>query len=241
MNIKPVPGQVIGQIFSRTIWLQVEGYEPLVRRVSGTGFYKVQKVSQERIDISSTFLYDGRPVSTGDTSIRDGGGTVFWQSACSPSTDASGLTMNPPLWGVLGGKLAVGQTWDAPISTPWEVGQAGKQTIKVVSIDPANDAITLQRTSEGEGDSARESKTVSLVRDKDTYSATIKFGKARWSGVATFRYGLIMSDSLLVVREVSVSLPRFGSASGTQRQYILVNASSPDLLRDSMIKSGEER
>ena len=180
---------------------------------------------------TSTFLYDGSPVSSADTIVKDGGRTVCWKGDCSPSTDASGLSINPLLWGMPKGLLHVGQSWDVVISVPWELGPGGKQRVKVVALDPANDTVTLERSGSGEGDSANEIKKLNLTQDKKTYTVQVSAGKAKWSGVTTFRRGVIISDSLLMVRPVNVSSPERGQSTGIERQYILLNASSPELLR----------
>lgn len=224
--------QEIGNVFSRTIAFQVNGFDPLVYRVSGTGIYKVERVTQDEIVTDSTFLYDGRPASTGETTIKDGGRTICWKGKCSVATDASGVSINGLLWGTPKGKLHVGQTWDVTIGVPWELGPAGKQTVKVISVDPANDTITLERTGEGEGESASEIKQLHMVKDKQTYAVEVSAGKAKWDGTTTFRRGVILSDELLVERSVTITSKELGQSSGIERQYILLNATQPDLLRE---------
>lgn len=223
--------QEIGNVFSRTIAFQVNGFEPLVYRTSGTGIYKVERVTPGEIVTDSAFLYDGRPASTGETTIKDGGRTICWKGNCSVATDASGVSINPLLWGMPSGKLHSGQSWEVNINVPWELGPAGKETVKVLSVDVSNDSITLQRTGEGEGDSASEIKKLHLVKDKKTYEVEISAGKAKWDGTTTFRRGIILSDELLVERPITVTSKELGQSTGIERQYILLNASQPDLLR----------
>jgi hypothetical protein len=133
--------QEIGNVFSRTISYRIN-FDALVKRVSGTGLYKVQQVTPQQIVMSASVLHDGHPVSTGENIIKDGGRTLCWEEKCSAATDASGVSMNPLFWGTPKGKLHVGQTWDVEITVPWELGPAGKQVLKVVSTDPSNDSIT---------------------------------------------------------------------------------------------------
>ena len=64
LAIKVAPGQEIADIFSRDISFLIEGYDPYVRRVSGTGYYQVKQVTIQEIVTTSTFLYDGSPAST---------------------------------------------------------------------------------------------------------------------------------------------------------------------------------
>lgn len=224
--------QEIGNVFSRTISFQINGFDPFVRRVSGTGIYKVQQATPQQIVMDSSFLYDGNPASTGETTIKDGGRTICWKGTCSPATDASGVSINPILWGAPKGKLRVGQSRDVEIADAWELGPAGKQVVKVISIDSANDTITLEREGAGDGDAENEIKKLTLVKDKKSYSVEVVPGKVKWSGYTTFRRGVILNDVLLAEREVTIKSPEMGQSNGTERQYILLNAAPPELLRN---------
>lgn len=223
-------GQEIGNVFGRTVSFQVEGFDPYVLRVSGTGFYKVEKVTPEQIEMDSSFLYDGSPLSHGTTVIEDEGRTSCWKGKCTKSIDASGVFINPLLWGSPKGKLHVGDTWTVDIPIPWELGPAGKQIVKVVSIDPANATITLEREGEGAGDAVGEFKHISLTKDKKSYSVGVAPGKATWSGYTTFRHGIVMSDTIFVTRPITITSKDFGQLTGTERQYIFLNAAPPDPL-----------
>lgn len=231
LETKVQVSQEIGNVFSRTISFQVDGFDPFVRRVSGTGIYKVEKATPDQIVMNSSFLYDGVPAATGETTVKDGGRTICWKANCSAATDASGVSINPLLWGTPTGKLHVGQSWEVAITVPWELGPAGKQTVTVVSIDPSNDAITLEREGEGEGDAVNEIKKLPLVRDKKTYTVEVVAGRAKWSGYTTFRHGLILSDVLFVERPITIKSQELGQSSGIERQYILLNSAPPNPLR----------
>lgn len=222
--------QEIGNIFSRTISVKVDGYDEFVQRVSGTGIYKTLEATPAQIVFDSTFRYDGRPPSTGKTTVKDGGRTVCWKDKCSPWTDASGVSFNPLFWGNPKGTLRPGQSWTVDIPVSWELGPAGRQTVRVVSIDTRNDSITLERTGEAEGDAENEIKKVPLVKDKKAYVVDVVPGKASWSGYTTFRRGVIVSDELLVQRPIKVSSKEIGEVSGVERQYILLNEAPPTLL-----------
>jgi hypothetical protein len=221
--------QEIGNVFSRTISFQINGFDPFVRRVSGTGIYKVEQITPQQIVANASFLYDGNPVITGENIIKDDGRTICWNGKCSAATDASGVSINPLFWGAPKGKLHVGQVWEVEITTPWELGPAGKQVVKVVSIDPSNESITLEREGEGEGDALNEIKKLPLVKDKKTYNVDVSAGKAKWGGYTTFRHGVILSDVLLMERPITITSPEIGQRSGTERQYILLNAVPPKL------------
>lgn len=231
LETKMQVSQEIGNAFSRTISFQVNGFDAFVSRVGGTGIYKVQQVAPQQIVMTASFLYDGHPASAGENIIKDGGRTLCWEGKCSSATDASGVSFNPLFWGTPKGKLHVGQSWDVEITVPWELGPASKQVVKVVSIDPANDSITLEREGEGEGDAVNEIKKLPLVKDKKTYVVDVTPGKAKWSGYTTFRRGVILSDVLLVERPVTITSAELGQTSGIERQYILLNAMPPELLQ----------
>jgi hypothetical protein len=232
LETKMQVSQEIGNVFSRTISFQINGFDPFVRRVSGTGIYKVENVTPDQIVMSPSFLYDGNPIDTGETTVKNGGRTICWKGDCSPATDASGVSINPLLWGEPKGKLHIGQSWVVAIAVPWELGPAGKQTVTVVSIDPSNDSITLEREGEGEGDAVKEIKKVSLVKDKKSYTVEVTAGRAKWCGYTTFRHGVILSDELYVERPVTVASEEFGQSRGTERQYILLNSAPPKSLHN---------
>jgi hypothetical protein len=221
----------LANVFSRTQAFEVQGFEPLVRRVSGTGFYEVERVTPQEIVTRSAFLYDGRAATTGETTIKDGGRTLCWKGDCSAATDASGVSINPRLWGTPRGKLHVGQSWEVTITMPWELGPPGRETVRVVSVDPSNDSITLERRGEGEGETVNETRHLTLVKDQKAYLVDVSAGRATWSGRTTFRRGIILSDVLLVERPVTISSKELGQSIGVERQYILLNATQPDLLR----------
>lgn len=230
LTTKVQVAQEIGNIFSRTISFQVDGYDEFVQLVSGTGIYKILESTPEQIVFDSKFRYDGHPVSAGKTTVKDGGRTVCWKEKCSPWTDASGVSFNPLFWGNPMGMLRAGQSWTVDIPVPRELGPAGTQTVRVVSIDPLNDGITLERKGKVEGEAENEIRKVPLVKDKRTYVVDVTPGKASWSGYTTFRRGLIVGDVLLVQRPVKVSSKEIGEATGVERQYILLNAAPSGLL-----------
>jgi hypothetical protein len=70
------------------------------------------------------------------------------------------------------------------------------------------------------------------VKDKKTYMVDVSEGEAKWSGYTTFRRGVILSDVLLVERSMTIKSAETGQSSGTERQYILLNAGPPDLMRN---------
>ncbi len=231
LETKVQASEEIGNVFSRTISFQITGYDTFVRRVSGTGLYKVLSASPDQIVLNGTFLYDGNPPSTGENIIKDGGRTICWKGDCSPATDASGVSINPLFWGTPRGKLHVGQSWQVDIAVPWELGPPGKQLVRVVSVDPLDDGVTLERQGEGQGEALNEIRKLTLAKGKQSYTVDVVPGASKWSGYTTFQHGVVISDVLIVEKPVTVTSKEMGESKGVERQYILLNQAPPMLLK----------
>lgn len=216
-------GEVLGNIFSRTISFTGENIEVAVRRVSGTATYTVVESSPEKLVFSGRFLYDGKPEAQAKTEIRDHGRTVCYDGKCAAAIDASGLLYNPLNWGDPPVTFSQGKSWVVSIADPWELGPSGKQTVTVMSADPSNHSVTLKRDGTGEGFFADEKKQVSVIRDGKTYTADIVPGRSHWVGYTTFREGVVISDELLTVRSVTLTSKELGSVAALEREYILLN------------------
>lgn len=217
-------GQVLGNVFSRTIAFKAEGLEIAVRRTSGTGIYTVIQSSADKLLFNGAFLYDGKPEAKAKTEIRDSGATICYDDKCAPSTDASGLLYNPRIWGNPTGTIGKGVSWEVSISEPWELGPPGKQTVTIISFDSANHSITLKREGKGEGFFADEKKQIPVTKDGKTYAVDVVPGPSRWTGYTTFREGIVISDELLVERSVILVSAELGRIPASQREYILLNA-----------------
>ena len=221
--------QEFGTTFSRTVAFTSPGYEDVVRRVSGTGAYRVTKISDTETVLDGRFLYDGSPVSSGTISIRDGGRTLCWNGQCSLSTDASGLTMNPNLWGIPPKKLHAGQSWTVQVSVPWELGPPGQETITVVAVDAKRGLVSMKREGSGQGNSADDIKHITFKAKSESATAELKYGKTTWTGYTTFQRGITWSDTLLMQRPFT-AIVNGKDVAGMERQYILLNQSDPSPL-----------
>lgn len=140
------------------------------------------------------------------------------------ATDASGLLYNAGVWGSPPSSLRKGTSWDVVIAEPWELGPAGKETVTVLALDPAEHTVTLRREGSGDGFFDNDAKQVHLTKDGKNYTADVSPGRAQWRGYTTFREGIVISDELLVERPVTLTSKELGSMAGTERQYILLNA-----------------
>jgi hypothetical protein len=219
-----VRGTTFGTMFSRATDVRVPGFDETVRRVSGTAVYAVTDVSSARPRLRIDYRYDGRPEGSGIVEFRDAGATNCFNGTCTPNTDASGLTYNPRLWGMPPATLRVGQRWTVDIAGPWELGPPGRQTVTVTAYDPISRTVTLQREGSGDGIWLGQPTTFALTRDGKTQTVRYQPGRTRWYGVTTFRNGIVLSDELMSERAVTVSLPDGTQVSGTERQYILLDA-----------------
>ena len=217
-------GTTFGTMFSRATAVQLPGFDEAVRRVSGTAVYAVTDASSAYPRLRIDYRYDGRPPGSGIVEFHDDGATNCFNGTCSPNTDASGLAYNPRLWGTPPGALRVGLRWTVDIADPWELGPAGRQTVTVTAYDPVSRTVTLQREGTGDGTWLGQPATLALTRDGKTQTVNYQSGRTRWYGLTTFRNGIVISDELMSERPVTVSLPDGTHVSGTERQYILLDA-----------------
>ncbi|HEY5030202.1 MAG TPA: hypothetical protein VIK39_17475 [Candidatus Angelobacter sp.] len=220
-------GQILGNIFSRTVSYAPEGADEAVWRASGTAIYTVVDNSPANLVLDGHFRYDGRPQSTGKTEIKEGGKTLCYRGKCGLNTDASGPLYNPFLWGDAKGSIRESTNWEVSIGESWELGPAGKEMVTVLLVDPKNHSVTLKREGTGEGYFGDEAKQIHLTKDGKSYLVDVVPGKAHWIGYTTFREGLVMNDELLVDRQVNLTSKELGNIQALQREYILLNAMPP--------------
>ena len=226
----PAIGDRFANVFSRTISIRAPGLDPLVSRNSGSGLYKVLVIKDEKLTLQGDFLYDGQPESHSLNTLSDRGATVCWDARCGPATDASGLAYNPLLWGPAPPSLHVGQGWRATIPIPWELGPAGDETVRVVAVDESNGEATLERSGEAEGLFDQDHLKLTMKRGGDAVSFAVTPGRARWSGWARFRRGIVVSDALLVERSVTLTPSAGPAVMGLEREYITLNAIDPAIM-----------
>jgi hypothetical protein len=181
-------------VFSRSV------SSPVRARVSaGFGTYHVRDVRGGTVDFDGTYGMYGRQSGTYAGGMQQRSDAFYWIAGgkTREDTDASGPAFNPWIWGSPPSAIAAGTTWTVRIPKPWESGPPGTQTVRVLSIDPANDRIVLQRTGSGSG-APRDEKLTPIG------GVMPSFGTSTWSGVAVVRRGLIESDALVVRRQIIV-------------------------------------
>jgi hypothetical protein len=108
------------------------------------------------------------------------------------------------------------------VSHAWEFGPPGKQTIRVISVDPQDGHVTLTRDGEGDGPREQAGKTTEVMKGGKSYTVSVKRGYTHWSGKATIQHGLIVSDECLSDAEVELSSPEFGTVTGRERMFMAI-------------------
>lgn len=218
------PGATYGDVFSRTFSIKGQGFQEIVKRQSGSAAYTVVDTNPDRPVFQLTYRYDGTAPGSGRVQIRDRGRTVCFDDKCQVDAETSGLAFDPVLWGEPPPNLMPGTSWRLRITQPWELGPPGNETIRVVSVDPANAAVMLDREGHGSGLSDSEDlHNVAMTVGKATVDAKIVAGASHWSGQTVFRHGIILSDVLLLERPVTL-VTKIGSFKGIERAYTLLNA-----------------
>jgi hypothetical protein len=215
-------GEKYGNIFSRTIATTGADFQPSVWRISGTATYVVTKVTDSVVSFDSESLYDGHPESHGNAQIADSGKAIIYKGQKMAYRDGSGLSYNPLLWGTPPAQLKQGDSWDVNITEPWELGGPGIQKITVISVDPANQTVTLKREGDGGGPFENDRTEMDIVKDGKTIHMKIAPGKNHWIGFTVFKKGIVISDELLATRPLTLTSDSL-TLTANQRQYILLN------------------
>lgn len=194
MQLTLRPGDNFENIFERTIY-----YRNVARRISGFATYRVEAVRGTFYKLGGEYEYYGARSGKDDLGAyyeRDG---VYYlmRGKRFLGTDASGPFFSVWLWGEPPREPYAGETWIHHIPKPWELGPAGMQTVRVVSVDRANGRIVLERSGSGIG--APLGRPLPKIDGVQPY-----FGKVTWKGTATVRHGLIESDQLVMHADVVV-------------------------------------
>lgn len=219
-------GEQLSHVFSRTISIEGAGFREIVQRVSGTGHGVVASTGSQGIAMRSEYRYDGTPSSTGIEKFAADGATVCWNGRCAIDRDTSGAVFNRTLWGNPPENLQVGSTWIAAIPQPWELGPAGTETVRVVQLDPASHTITLSREGHGSGLSLHDQHAgqIDITKgDGASLKATVVPGKTSWSGRTIVRDGVVVADTIMVERDVTLVTASGRKFRGKERAYTLEN------------------
>jgi len=199
------PGQTVENIFERTLFRETP------HRISGYAVYHISGVGRDRVDFVTSASYYGRGsvVNLKSSALLRADGLYYGADKPTLATDSSGAFFNNWIWGKPPARLAAGTTWRYRIPAAWELGPSGVQTATVLSLDPLNDRIVLQRVGSGVG--APLGETLPKID-----GVTPAWGKTTWKGVTIVRRGLIESDEVAVRHELIV--PR----SATKPQHVVI-------------------
>jgi len=224
-----IPRISVGDHFSNTFSIatstSADGFDSAVRRNGGTADYTLERLgANQELTFETVGLYDGSARDRAENIFRDGGATSCWNGDCRPYTDASGLLYNRLLWGYPSKNLKVGMAWQVTISQPWELGPAGIQLVTVTHLDEKSGIVTLKREGTAVGSFANESPQVTLAKNGKRVTFDVTPGQAHWSGYTTFKYGIVLSDELLVVRHDELHSEEIGTIQAITRRYMLLNA-----------------
>ena len=221
LNVKE--GDKLGNIFSRTISYQGDGFTELVFRAGGTGVYTVVDNNPVKPVFQGVFRYDGRPESNYKVEVSDDGKTVSYNGKSSTNTDASGVLFNALIWGSPPEKIGVGDTWTVNIPQPWELGGAGQQKVTVLGIDENNNTVYLMREGTSDGYYDNDAKQLSINKEGKAIRLDVIPGTSHWVGYTTFKNGFVISDELLVTRSIKLTAENV-KVDAFEREYILLNA-----------------
>lgn len=215
-------GQIFANVFSKALEVRGEGFEPYSGRYSGTAAYKVLDPDPSKPTFDTRSPAFDKPDYHAVATLAEGGQDWCEQGKCTVNRQTSGPIFNPLLWGVPGSELKVGQTWQVAVTEPWEIGPAGKETVRVVSLDPAEGIVTLEREGSGTGKSQDDERKLPITVKGKKLDATVMAGPSTWSGLTTLQHGLILNDEILIRRPVTLQTEA-GTFSGEETEYTLLN------------------
>jgi hypothetical protein len=214
--------QSFADVFSKTMEIRGTGFENYAGRFSGTESYKVLDPDPAKPTYDTQSPAFDKPDYHAIATLADGGQDWCEQGKCSINRQTSGPSFNPLLWGMPTGDLKVGQTWTVSVSEPWEIGPAGSETVRVVSLDPAEGIVTLEREGSGTGKSQDDEHKLSITVKGNKLEATVVAGPSTWSGRTTIQHGLILNDEILIRRPVTLHT-QAGDFAGEETEYTLLN------------------
>lgn len=218
-------GERMTHVFSRAISIKGEGFKEYVIRISGTARDTILSIEPRGITLQEHYRYDGHAAGSGRWKILADGVTHCWKGRCSIDRDTSGIIFSPQLWGHVPGNIHVGSTWTATIAEPWELGPPGKEAVRVVGMDPARHVVTLVRRGSGDyeaGDDSAHAITIT-TGDGKPLQVKVKPGASRWRGRTIVRDGIIVGDTIMVTRQVTLVSASGRTFSGEERAYTLEN------------------
>ena len=222
-TLQPHPEEMLYYIGFRTMVISASGLDRSVVSPSGSeaSFKILPGSTSNDLKMTTSARIEGQfQVENAPYELRDRGDTECFQGKCYPERSASAMVAKASIWGLPTSPLHPGISWTVEISHAWEFGPAGKQTIRVISVDPEDGSVILTRDGEGDGPRDQAGNTTVVMKGGRSYTVSVKRGHTHWSGKATIQHGLIVSDECLSDAEVELSSPEFGKVTGRERMFM---------------------
>lgn len=219
-------GEQISHVFSRAISIKGTGFKEHVERVSGSERATVVAIGPQGVVLDSDYRYDGTAAGNDKIRITADGTTVCRGSHCVVDHETSGTLFNPLLWGHAPRVLRAGTEWTATIAEPWELGPSGTETVRVVRIDSPSHTVTLFREGHGSGLSLHDQHARQVTISTEggvALDVSLVPGESHWSGRTIVRDGIIVADTIMVERDVTLTASDGRKFKGEQRAYTLEN------------------
>ncbi len=225
-------GEHLSDVFSKTVSTKGTGFKEQVDRISGTADYVVTGVTPKAIIFDEDDRYDGHPANgpVHDIEILRDGVTTCHAGQCRINDQTSGVIFNPLLWGKAPDQLRPGASWKFAIAAPWEIGPVGTGQVHVLRVDPRNGSVTLTRIGNGTGPSSddqhreKSGKSMQIITTAGkAIEVSVIPGQTSWRGYTTIRRGVVISDVIMVRRQVTLVAASGDRFEGQQRAYTLLN------------------
>jgi hypothetical protein len=199
-------GDVLETIFERT------AYQTAAHRVSGYAIYSITSASTGRAEYRADVEYYGIAHvigRAGGVEQTDQGLLHKHNGKYELTTDSSALAYNSWIWGTPPEAIAPGTTWTYSIPAAWELGPSGSQTVTVLSVDPTNERVVLERKGSGSGAPLGEDLT-------EIDGVMPAWGTTTWKGIAIVARGVVESDEITVRHEILVPASRTSASHTVQ-------------------------
>ena len=222
-TVQPHPGDTLYYIGFRTMVLSAPGLDHSIVDPSGSDadFKILPGSTANDLKMTTSARIEGKfQVQDAPYELRDHGDTECFQGKCYAEHSATAMVAKASVWGLPAGPLHPGMSWTTDISYAWEFGPPGKQTIRVISVNPEEGTVILTRDGEGDGPRDQAGSATTVMKGGKSYTVSVKRGHTHWSGKATIQHGLIVSDERLSDAEVELSSPEFGTVTGRERMFM---------------------
>jgi hypothetical protein len=222
-TLQPHAGEILYYIGFRTMVISAPGLDSSIVSSSGSeaSFTILPGSTPSDVKMTTSARIEGHfEIENAPYELRDGGDTECFQGKCYPERSASALVAKASIWGVPSRPLHAGMSWTVEISHPWEFGPAGKQMIRVISVNAKDGSVILTRDGDGDGPRDQATSTTVVKKGGQSYTVAVKRGHTHWSGRATIQHGLIVSDECLSDADVILSSAEFGEMKGRERMFM---------------------